>query len=577
MMSRACILRILGDVKIIAVTNIKGGVGKTTTAVNLAYLCAASGQPTVLWDLDPQGAATYILRGEPTEHVSAKKLLAGKRELPETLLPTRYAHFDLLPADFSYRHFDVHLSERKRPTERLLKMSRPLAALYAALFLDCPPGISLLSENVLRAADVVIVPLLPSPLSVRMLEQLREFIAAEGWTDLLLVPFFSMVDRRKSLHRELMESTRKQFPTILTAEIPYWSEIERMSVRRAPLPDYAPKSETAQAYTALWGEVGRRMGGLPSAPASAAPRALANAAPSVPTNAAPSVPTNAAPRALANAAPSAPMNAALSAPARVQASTSPNAPAPRQTRGVSMTPVDSVIVSDLTRDGRLVAALNHGNPILVQRDPASGEVRGVAPALARELAHRLGTPLEFAHFDSAGKVFDAIERWDVAFLAIDPARAAEILFTAPYVIIEGTYVVSADSPVRAVEDLDRPGMRIAVGQGSAHDLFLTRHLQQGQLVRVATSHAALEIFLRDGLEAAAGIRQPLLAFARTHPEVRVLDGSFTKIQQAMGTARGRLAGAAYLSRFIEEMKATGFVGEALRASGQGNAQVAPPV
>lgn len=241
-----------------------------------------------------------------------------------------------------------------------------------------------------------------------------------------------------------------------------------------------------------------------------------------------------------------------------------------------MTPVDSVIVADLTRDGHLVAALNHGNPILVQRDPANGEVRGVAPALARELAHRLGTTLEFAHFDSAGKVFDAIERWDVAFLAIDPARAAEILFTAPYVIIEGTYVVSAASPLKAVEDLDRAGMRIAVGRGSAHDLFLTRYLQHAQLVRVATSQEALEIFLRDGLEAAAGIRQPLLAFARAHPELRVLDGSFTKIQQAMGTARGRLAGAAYLSRFVEEMKATGFVGEALHASGQADAQVAPP-
>src|SRR6185437_13421645 len=115
--------------------------------------------------------------------------------------------------------------QRKRPTERLLKMSRPLSGEYATLFLDCPPGISLLSENVLRAADVAIVPLVPSPLSVRMLEQLRDFIAAEGWSDLALLPFFSMVDRRKSLHRELMQNTRKQFPTLLATEIPYWSEI----------------------------------------------------------------------------------------------------------------------------------------------------------------------------------------------------------------------------------------------------------------------------------------------------------------------------------------------------------------
>ena len=164
--------------KIVAVTNIKGGVGKTTTAVNLAYLCAAGGRPTVLWDLDPQGAATYTLKCEPGERASARKLLAGKRELPELVVHSEYEKLDVLPADFSYRNFDVHLSERKKPTERLLRMSRSLGKLYGALFLDCPPGISLLSENVLRAADVVIVPLLPTPLSVRMLVQLQEFVAA---------------------------------------------------------------------------------------------------------------------------------------------------------------------------------------------------------------------------------------------------------------------------------------------------------------------------------------------------------------------------------------------------------------
>ena len=246
--------------KIIAVTNIKGGVGKTTTAVNLSYLCAASGRATLLWDLDPQGAATYILRGEPQDRASPKKLLAGKRHLPELILPTQYRGLDLLPADFSYRNFDVHLSERKRPTERLLKMSRPLRDVYSALFLDCAPGISLLSENVLRAADAIIVPLLPTPLSVRMLAQLRDFIVGEGWTDLMLLPFFSMVDRRRSLHRDIMESARAEFPTMLAAEVPYWSEIERMSLRRAPIPAFARGGAAAQIYTALWAEVAARMG-----------------------------------------------------------------------------------------------------------------------------------------------------------------------------------------------------------------------------------------------------------------------------------------------------------------------------
>jgi chromosome partitioning protein len=254
----------IGKVKIIAVTNIKGGVGKTTTSVNLAYLCAAGAQATLLWDIDPQGAATYILRCESAEPVSVKKLISGKRELPELIIPSGYDKLDVLPADFSYRNFDVHLSERKRPTERLLKMSRSLRELYEYLVLDCPPGISLLSENVLRAADAVIVPLLPTPLSVRMLTQLRDFIAASDWGDLKLLPFFSMVDRRKALHLEIIASTRNEFPEILATEIPYWSDIERMSQRRAPLCAYAPHSPAGLIYASLWQEIQARMGGAPS-------------------------------------------------------------------------------------------------------------------------------------------------------------------------------------------------------------------------------------------------------------------------------------------------------------------------
>jgi chromosome partitioning protein len=250
--------------KIVAVTNIKGGVGKTTTAVNLAYLCAASRGPTLLWDLDPQGAATYTLRGDPLEHTSPKKLLNGKRQLPELILSTGYTDLDLLPADFSYRNFDVHLAERKNPTERLLKMSRSLQDVYAVLLLDCAPGISLLSENVLRAADAIIVPLLPTPLSVRMLAQLQDFVASRGWTDLILLPFFSMVDRRKSLHHEIIAATREQFPILLATEVPYSSEIERMTLRRAPIPAFAPKSAPAQIYAALWAELTRSVWAGPS-------------------------------------------------------------------------------------------------------------------------------------------------------------------------------------------------------------------------------------------------------------------------------------------------------------------------
>jgi chromosome partitioning protein len=246
--------------QILAVSNIKGGVGKTTTSVNLAYLSAASRRWTVLWDLDPQGAATYTLRGEPNDRASARKLVSGKRELAELVAATDYENLYLVPADFTYRNFDVHMSERKHPTEQLLMMSRSLRDVCDVLMLDCPPGMSLVSENVLRAADAVIVPMLPAPLSLRMLEQLLQFVEQAGWPDLTILPFFSMVDHRKSLHAEVIADARARFPTILEAEVPYWSDIERMTVRRAPLPAFAPRSPAAQIYMSLWQEIVRRLG-----------------------------------------------------------------------------------------------------------------------------------------------------------------------------------------------------------------------------------------------------------------------------------------------------------------------------
>jgi cellulose biosynthesis protein BcsQ len=245
--------------QIVGVSNIKGGVGKTTTAVNLAFLAASTGRRTVLWDLDPQGAATYLLDGEANERASARKLVRGRRGLQEILAPTRFENLALLPADTSYRNFDIHMSAEKHPTRRLMMMARPLQDHCDLLLLDCPPGISLLSENVLRAADAIVVPTLPAPLSLRMLEQLQGFVAAEGWSDLALLPFFSMVDRRRSLHEQVIAEARSRFPSILSVEIPYWSEIERMSVRRAPLPAFAPRSPAAEIYAALWTEIEARL------------------------------------------------------------------------------------------------------------------------------------------------------------------------------------------------------------------------------------------------------------------------------------------------------------------------------
>ncbi len=244
--------------EIIAVYNIKGGVGKTTTAVNLAYLSAAAGWPTLLWDLDPQGAATFMLQSRPRAKSGAKRLIRGERELNKLVKATDYDHLDILPANFSYRRMDLHLHARKRPAERLIQLMRPLHRRYGCLFLDCPPGLSLVSENILHAANTLLVPVLPSPLSTRMLEQLCQFIEQKDWHKLEILPFFSMVDNRKSLHREGMTLIRERFPMMLETTIPYSSDIEQASVRRAPLPAYAPRKWVAQRYLALWQEIDSR-------------------------------------------------------------------------------------------------------------------------------------------------------------------------------------------------------------------------------------------------------------------------------------------------------------------------------
>ena len=239
--------------------------------------------------------------------------------------------------------------------------------------------------------------------------------------------------------------------------------------------------------------------------------------------------------------------------------------------------VSSEVLKALAPTGRVRAAINFGNPVLAQRDPATGEARGVSVDIARELGNRLGVGVDLVTFDAAGRVFAALAdgAWDVAFLAIDPKRATEIDFTAPYVIIEGTYMVPAGSPLQSVDDVDRPGVRIAAGSGSAYELHLARTLRHGELVRAPTGPEAIEMFLRDGLEAAAGVKSPLLAFARGRTDVRVMDGRFMAIEQAMGTPKGRAAGAAYLRGMIEALKASGFVAAGLARSGQHDAVVAP--
>jgi chromosome partitioning protein len=246
--------------KVIASYNIKGGVGKTATAVNLAHLAAADGARVLVWDLDPQGAATFYFRVKPKVKGGAKALVGGKRELDDVVKGTDYDHLDLVPADFSYRNMDLVLDAAKKPTRRLAQLIRPLKRDYDYVILDCPPSISLVSESVFEASDVLLVPLIPTTLSVRTFDQLRNFLDDEDWRRRpMLLGFFSMVDRRKRLHREVIADTRAERSELLDAQIPASSDVERMGVHRSPLSTYAARGRAAAAYRDLWLEVTKRI------------------------------------------------------------------------------------------------------------------------------------------------------------------------------------------------------------------------------------------------------------------------------------------------------------------------------
>ncbi len=241
--------------KIVALYSIKGGVGKTSSAVNLAFIAASQGYRTLVWDLDPQGASSYYFRIKPKVKGGSKDLIAGKRELDGLIKGTDFDNLDLLPADFSFRNLDLVLDAKKKPTQQLKKLLKPLAEDYDYIFLDCPPNISLLSEAVFATADILLSPIIPTTLSLRTLEQLKEFLAENDLKNVTLVPFFSMVDRRKNMHKELMESLAKTHPEILKTPIPYASDIERMGLERMPLGGFSTKSRSLQAYQTLWQEL----------------------------------------------------------------------------------------------------------------------------------------------------------------------------------------------------------------------------------------------------------------------------------------------------------------------------------
>jgi len=227
--------------------------------------------------------------------------------------------------------------------------------------------------------------------------------------------------------------------------------------------------------------------------------------------------------------------------------------------------VSSAVVAELAPKGKLRAAINFDNPLLASKDPTSGEPGGVSVELARELARRLDLAIEFIPYFAAGKVVEGVKAgvWDICFLAIDPVRAEQILFTPPYVVIEGAYLVTEGSPIRDNAEVDRPGVRLMVSTGSAYDLFLSRTIRDATIVRTAAAKDVVDVFVAEKLDVAAGVRPALEADARRVPGLRLLPGRFMAIHQAMGTPRGRDVAARYLHTFIEEMKATGFVARSL--------------
>jgi chromosome partitioning protein len=243
--------------KVIALYNIKGGVGKTAACVNLAYCCAKSGKKTLLWDLDSQGAASYYFNVKPVVKGGTKKLFKTK-SIADLVKETDIENLDLLPADFSYRHMDLFLDSEKKSKKRMRDFISRFEDDYDVLFLDCPPSFSLVSENVFNSSDVMLVPLIPTTLSLRTCDQILDYVGDHKKLDLKIMPFFSMVDRRKKLHTEIMDSGAQEIKGVLRASIPYLSIIEYMGVKRAPVGVFAPKSSAAEAFNELWRELATR-------------------------------------------------------------------------------------------------------------------------------------------------------------------------------------------------------------------------------------------------------------------------------------------------------------------------------
>lgn len=240
-------------------------------------------------------------------------------------------------------------------------------------------------------------------------------------------------------------------------------------------------------------------------------------------------------------------------------------------------PVSPSLRSDLAPTGKIRVGINYANPVLARKDPKTGELSGVAVDLSRELSRRTALPLELVPYDSAGKMVDGLKNreWDIAFLAVDPGREDEIDFTAPYVEIEGTYLIPPGSLINTIADVDRDGVRVALSKGAAYELFLSRSLKRAETVKAATPPEALALLLNGKADVLAGVKQTLIANAEKLPGSRVLDGRFMAIGQALGISKGRSYGWKYLSEFIEDAKASGLVAKLVKKNGVRGVAIAP--